>query len=49
MVHQHGGQKLMKTSGFSFGSLKTFLVSPKLENFRIDTSLNILVVQYSKT
>ena len=39
----------VKTSGFCFGSLKTFLVSPKLENIRIDTSLNILVIQNWKT
>ena len=39
----------VKTSGFCFGSLKTFLVSPKLENIRIDTSLNTLVIQNWKT
>ena len=47
-VHQHGGRKPVKTSGFCVGSLKTFLVSPQLENIRIDTSLNILVIQNSK-
>ena len=49
VVHQHGSRKPVKTSGFCLGSLKTFLVSPKLENIRIDTSLNILVIQNSKT
>ena len=35
----------MKTSGAYFGSLKTFILSVKLENIRIGTSLNILVTQ----
>ena len=40
---------LVETSGVQFGSLKTFFLSALLENFRIDTSLNILVIQNSKT
>ena len=39
----------METSGVYFGSLKTFLLSVKLENIRVGTSLNILVTQNSKT
>ena len=38
---QHGGRKLVETSG----SLKTFLLSVKLENICIGASLNILVTQ----
>ena len=46
---QHGDRKPVETSGVYFGSLKTFILSVKLENIRIDTSLNILVTQNSKT
>ena len=46
---QHGDRKPVETSGVHFGSLKTFILSVKLENIRIGTSLNILVVQNSKT
>ena len=46
---QHGGQKPVETSGVYFGSLKAFILSVKLENIRIGTSLNILVTQNSKT
>lgn len=46
--HQHGGWKPVETSGVYFGSLKTFLLSMKLGNIRIDTSLNIFVIQNSK-
>ena len=38
---QHGGGKPVETSD----SLKTFLLSVKLENIRISTSRNILVTQ----
>ena len=38
----------METSGVYFGSLKTFIISVKLENIRIGTSLNILVTQNLK-
>ena len=46
---QHGGRKPVETSGVFFGSLKTFILSVKLENIHIGTSLNILVTQNSKT
>ena len=48
---QHGGRKPVETSGvyFSSESLKTFILSVKLENIRLGTSLNILVTQNSKT
>ena len=46
---QHGERKSVETSGVYFGSLKTFILSVKLENIRIDTSLNISVTQNSKT
>ena len=46
---QHGGRKPVETSEVYFGSLKTFILSVKLENIRIGTSLNILVTQNSKT
>ena len=46
---QHGDQKPVETSGVYFGSLKTFILSVKLENVRMGTSLNILVTQDSKT
>ena len=36
----------MESSGVYFGSLKTFILSVKLENIRIGTSLNI--IGYSK-
>ena len=39
----------METSGVHFGSQKTFILSVKLENIRICTSLNMLVTQNSKT
>ena len=46
---QHGGRKPVETSGVYIGSLTTFILSVKLENIRIGTSLNILVTQNSKT
>ena len=46
---QHGDRKRVETSGVYFDSLKTFILSVKLENIRIGTSLNILVTQNSKT
>ena len=47
---QHGGRKPVETSGVYFGSLKKrVLLSVKLENIRIGTSLNVLVTQNSKT
>ena len=46
---QHGDRKPVETSGVYFGSLKTFILSVKLENIRMDTSLSILVTQTSKT
>ena len=46
---QHGDRKPVETSGVYFGSLKAFILSVKLENIRMDTSLNILVTQTSKT
>ena len=46
---QHGGRKPVETSGVYFGSLKTFILSCKLENICIRTSLNILVTQNSET
>ena len=45
---QHGDRKPVEISGFYIGSLKTFILSVKLENIRIGTSLNILVSQNSK-
>ena len=39
----------METSGVYFGSLITFILSVEPENIRIDTSINILVIQNSKT
>ena len=44
---QHGDRKPVETSGVYFGSLKTFILSVKLENIRIGTSLNVLVTQNS--
>ena len=44
-----GGRKQVEKSGVYFGSLKSFLLSVRLENIRIGTSLNILVTQNSKT
>ena len=46
---QHGDRQPVETSGVYFGSLKTFILSVKLENIRIGTSLDILVTQNSKT
>ena len=46
---QHGGQKPVETSEVYFGSLKTLILSVKLENIRIGTSLNIVVTQNLKT
>ena len=46
---QHGGRKPVKTSGVHFGSLKTFILSVKLENIRMGTYLDILVTRNSKT
>ena len=46
---QHGDRKPVETSGVYVGSLKTFILSVKLENIRIGTFLNILVTQNSKT
>ena len=46
---QHGCGKPVETSGLYFGSLKTFILSVKLENIRIGNSLNILVTQNLKT
>ena len=42
---QHDGQKPVETSGVYFGSLKTFILSVKLEDIRIGTSLNILAAE----
>ena len=39
----------METFGVYFGSLKTFILSFKLENIRIGTSLNILVTRKHKS
>ena len=36
---QHGGRKPVETSGVQFASLNTFILSDKLENTRIGTSL----------
>ena len=41
--------KPVETSGVYFGSLKTFILSVKVEDIRIGTSLNILITQNSKT
>ena len=46
---QHGGRKPVETSGVWSASLKTFILSVKLEYIRIGTSLSILVTQNSKT
>ena len=46
---EHGGRKPVETSGVYFGSLKTFILSVKLENTSIGTYFNILVTQNSKT
>ena len=48
-VLQHGDRKSVETSGVYFGSLETFILSVKLENIRVGTSLNILVTQNPKT
>ena len=42
---QHGGRKPVEISGVYFGSLKTLILSVKLKNIRLSTSLNILVPQ----
>ena len=42
-------RKPVETSAVYFGNLKTFILSVKLENIRIGTSLNILVTQDPKT
>ena len=39
---QHDDLKPVETSGVYFGSLETFILSVKLVNIRIGTSLNIL-------
>ena len=50
MKEVYGGWKPAETSGVYFGFLlKTFLLSVKLKNIRIGTSLNILVTQNSNT
>ena len=46
---QHGDRKPVETSGVYFGSLKTFILSVKIENIRVGTSLDILVTQNPKT
>ena len=46
---QHGGRKPVETSGVYFGPLKTFLLSVKLENVHIVTSLEKLVTQNANT
>ena len=46
---QNGGRKPVETCGVYFGSLKTFILSVKLEKIPIGTSVNILVTQNSKT
>ena len=46
---QHGDRKPVETSRVYFGPLETFILSVKLENIRIGTSLNILVTENSKT
>ena len=46
---QHGDRKPVETSGVYFGSLNTYILSVKLGNIRIGTSLNILVTQKSET
>ena len=38
----------METSGVNFGSFKTFILSARLKNIRIGTSLNILVTHNLK-
>ena len=48
MELQHGGRKPVETYGVYFDSLKTFILSVKLENIRIRTSLNIFVTQSRK-
>ena len=40
--------KPVETSGVYFGSLKTFILSVKLENIRIGTSLVTLATQNSR-
>ena len=45
---QHGDRKPVETSGVYFGSLKTLILSVKLENICIGISVNILVTQNLK-
>ena len=45
---QHGDRKPVET-GVYCGSLKTLILSAKLENICIGTSLNILATQNPKT
>ena len=48
--HKYGGHKPLETSGVYFGYVETFrLYSAELANIRLNTSLNILAVQTSKT
>ena len=49
MLEPVWGTPTKETSGVYFGFLKTFLLSVKLENIHIDSSLNILASQNSKT
>ena len=46
---KHGDWKPVETSGVYFGPLKTLILSVKLENNSIGTSLNILITQNSQT
>ena len=46
---QYGARKPVETSGVYFGPLKTLILSVKLENNSIGTSLNILITQNSQT
>ena len=45
---QHGSRKPVETSGVYFSSLKMFILSVKLVNIRIGTSLNILVTHRTR-
>ena len=47
--HQYDRRVPLETSGVYFGYVKTFRLSVELANISIDTSLNIFVVQTSKT
>ena len=46
---KHGDWKPVETSGVYFGSLRTLILSVKLENICIGTFVNTLVTQNSKT